>query len=304
MNCAVCEAVLEQAASFYNQHPLCQACADAAVEYAHAREARVERLEDRAARKAQEAHDTTQRARVMAQAIPFGQPILVGHHSEGRDRRYRARIENTFRKGAEAQQEAARMADRAQAARKHGDIDATDPLALLKLADKIATAEAAQERMKAANKVIRGHTSFLPGDSLLAALGLIELGFSEAQATRLLDPDFAGRRGFPDYSLRNNNANIRRMKTRLEELRALRVAVATEPEPEPNEIAPGVDVVRNVAENRLQLLFDGKPDADTRAVLKAGGWRWAPSHGAWQRHLNANSEWALEQFTAWLAGRP
>jgi hypothetical protein len=28
----------------------------------------------------------------MADAIPFGQPILDGHHSEGRDRRYRDRI--------------------------------------------------------------------------------------------------------------------------------------------------------------------------------------------------------------------
>ena len=34
----------------------------------------------------------------MASAIPFGQPILVGHHSEGRDRRYRDRIHNTFGK--------------------------------------------------------------------------------------------------------------------------------------------------------------------------------------------------------------
>ena len=28
----------------------------------------------------------------MAEAIPFGQPILVGHHSEKRDRRYRGRM--------------------------------------------------------------------------------------------------------------------------------------------------------------------------------------------------------------------
>ena len=27
-----------------------------------------------------------------AEGIPFGQPILVGHHSERRDRNYRARI--------------------------------------------------------------------------------------------------------------------------------------------------------------------------------------------------------------------
>ncbi len=35
----------------------------------------------------------------MMDGIPFGQPILVGHHSERRDRRYRERITNKIHKG-------------------------------------------------------------------------------------------------------------------------------------------------------------------------------------------------------------
>ena len=59
----------------------------------------------------------------------------------------------------------------------------------------------------------------------------------------------------------------------------------------------GAEVVRNKQEMRLQLKFDGKPDASTREKLKANGFRWAPSHGAWQRLLNENSECALKRIT-------
>ena len=44
----------------------------------------------------------------------------------------------------------------------------------------------------------------------------------------------------------------------------------------------------NREDNRLQVFFDGKPDADTRAELKSNGFRWAPSVGAWQRQLTVS----------------
>ena len=56
------------------------------------------RLQERAAKAQNESQSTYSRARSMAESIPFGQPILVGHHSEGRDRNFRARIHNTFGK--------------------------------------------------------------------------------------------------------------------------------------------------------------------------------------------------------------
>ena len=48
-------------------------------------------------------------------------------------------------------------------------------------------------------------------------------------------------------------------------------------------------MVVNTDENRLQIIFDGKPDADLRAELKSEGFRWAPSQGAWQRQLTDNA---------------
>lgn len=45
----------------------------------------------------------------------------------------------------------------------------------------------------------------------------------------------------------------------------------------------------NEPENRLQLIFEEKPDANQRQELKSNGFKWAPSQGAWQRQLNQNA---------------
>jgi hypothetical protein len=55
-------------------------------------------------------------------------------------------------------------------------------------------------------------------------------------------------------------------------------------------------VIRNQEDMRLQLIFDGKPDAATRDALKSNGFRWAPSKSAWQRLLNDNAERALKRM--------
>ena len=68
--------------------------------YEEKQEARRARYEEKASRLRDEAHRLHDQAHEMASAIPFGQPILVGHHSEGRDRRYRDRIHNTFGKAS------------------------------------------------------------------------------------------------------------------------------------------------------------------------------------------------------------
>ena len=41
---------------------------------------------------------------------------------------------------------------------------------------------------------------------------------------------------------------------------------------------------------RIQFIFDGKPDAEIRTILKSNGFRWAPSQGAWQRQLTDNGK--------------
>lgn len=75
--------------------------------------ARIERLEGRAERKGEESDAGFARAREMASHIPFGQPILVGHHSERGDRRYRARINSIEDKAMALHREAEEAGRRA-----------------------------------------------------------------------------------------------------------------------------------------------------------------------------------------------
>ena len=159
-----------------------------------------------------------------------------------------------------------------------GGISSDDPQALAKLEAKLGKLEKHQELMKAANAAIRMKDKE-KGDKRLA-----ELGYTPEEIAELRAPDFAGRIGYPAYALQNNNANIRRIRERVEELKKRQ----TEPAPEGWEFDGG-QVVVNTDENRLQIIFDGKPDADLRAELKSEGFRWAPSQGAWQRQLTDNA---------------
>lgn len=45
------------------------------------------------------------------------------------------------------------------------------------------------------------------------------------------------------------------------------------------------EVVFNTEINRVQLIFDSKPDEETRKVLKSNGYRWSPKNTAWQRQM-------------------
>lgn len=158
-----------------------------------------------------------------------------------------------------------------------GGISSDDPQAVEKLEAKLATLEKHQEMMKAANAAIRMK------DPVKRDAKLADLGYTPEQITQLIEPDFCGRIGYPAYALQNNNANIRRIRGRIEELKK-----RSESTLKGWEFDRG-RVVVNTTENRLQIIFDGKPDADIRTELKSEGFRWAPSQGAWQRQLTDNA---------------
>lgn len=60
------------------------------------------------------------------------------------------------------------------------------------------------------------------------------------------------------------------------------------------EIINGVKIVRNFEADRLQMFFDGKPDAETISKLKHSAFKWSPSNGCCQRQLTNNAIYAMQ----------
>lgn len=251
-------------------------------------QARRERYEDLAASASHASDAAHRRAHEMASVIPFGQPILVGHHSERRDRNYRDKIHTTFGKSFALLGKADHYAKKAETVGT-GGISSDDPDAIIKLQEKLAGLERSQERMKAANKIIRTKQT-----NEGKTLALVGLGFAEASAVQLLEKDFAGRVGFPSYALSNNNAIIKATHDRIATLQAQKGRVDVERQ------GNGYIYREDTCENRVMFVFDGKPDEATRKVLKANSFNWSPSRTAWVRKLTAAGIWGAEQVMAKL----
>lgn len=261
--------------------------------YEEKMEAKREYYENKAEKLRGEAKNLHARAHAMAAVIPFGQPILVGHHSEKRDRRYRAHIHDTFGKAFTTMDKADYYEQKA-ACVGTGGISSDDPDALDKLRHKLEVLKIRHELMKNINVAIRkGKTP----EAQIAAL--IALGLPEAEAAERITPDYCGRIGVPAYALQNSNANIRRVEQRI---RALEHAATTLTTVE--QAGDGYICREDVDENRVMFLFDGKPDAAIRTTLKRHGFRWSPSRTAWVRMLNAAGRYAAKCVKRELGHEP
>lgn len=86
-----------------------------------------------------------------------------------------------------------------------------------------------------------------------------------------------GKEKLPSYMLRNSNGRIKNIKDRIAKLE--KAAAQDTKEIEIN----GIKIVDNVELNRLQIIFDSKPDQETRTILKSHGFKWSPHNTAWQR---------------------
>jgi hypothetical protein len=122
--------------------------------------------------------------------------------------------------------------------------------------------------------------------------GLATMGYSETVIQNLLHAPAYLKAGFEPWQLSNNSANIHRLKMRLTNLTAAKAKPTTERE------AAGVRIVEDTEAMRLRLFFPGKPAPAVIAELKASGFRWAPSEGAWQANLHNRSRWAADRITA------
>jgi Domain of unknown function (DUF3560) len=92
---------------------------EAEAQRAERMDARADRLSERAARRLATAEARYEAGHQLADRIPFGQPILVGHHSEGRARADHQRITGHFAASCDLRDQAAAAQARAQTAESH-----------------------------------------------------------------------------------------------------------------------------------------------------------------------------------------
>lgn len=306
MNCAICERETQSPALTIHDQPVCKQCASRIQERVAKVEARQERLQRRADRLHDEAEAGLKRAGDRWRMIPMGQPMMPDHYSYKRDRNFRGKTARMEERAFETLKRARQASRRAEAATENRSISSDDPAAVLKLQAKLEGLEAEQERMKAINKTARK----LSRNSTLDMAGKVT-ALAEAHqlaptiAADLLIPEY-GKIGYPSYQLRNNGAEIRRLHQRIEILKrqAVELAQAEDADSAITREAtdlPGVDIERDIEDNRLRLYFPGKPSEDIRRILKSRGFRWSSSNGAWQRQLNNGAEWAAERALKQIA---
>lgn len=161
-------------------------------------------------------------------------------------------------------------------------IKSNDPEAIEALTYKLNRLQAERDRMKATNAYYRQHKT-LEGcpDLDPEERRNIESHWSAGWYTGT---------PYPPYALQNSLANVKRLQDRLNSLQAARSATHDDEEHD------GYTYHEDAEQMRVKLIFDGKPDDDTRALLKSYGFRWSPRNGAWQRQLTENGKRAARQI--------
>ena len=105
------------------------------------------------------------------------------------------------------------------------------------------------------------------------------------------------------YSKTGNNAEIRRIKDRINDLKMNQYKQESINSGETKKDNP---LIHNdlydfkLDDGRYQFEFDGKPSDEVRTILKSNGFKWSPSRGAWVRQATGNGQYgakrAMEQL--------
>jgi hypothetical protein len=234
-------------------------------------------------REGQQRLDTAHR---ISDAIPFGQPILVGHHSEGRHRRDLKRIETNHRKGFAMLELAEKIERRLK--NPSGAISSDDPEAVQKLKRELEYLEAFQEEMKAVNQYFRekGTLEGCPGSPWLIEKAAQYFKFSGEG------------KPFPGYATTNNAANIRRIKKRIEYLNQLKSR-----EERPDIVGKGFRITEDKEQNRIILKLEVRLSKEDFRFVRSQGWLWSPTRTAFVRQLNGRSQWQADYIAGELKKR-
>jgi len=236
-----------------------------------------ERMERKAAKRLEWAKSARRKseagfnaARAIADHIPLGQPILVGHHSEKHHRRDIARIDAGMRKGCEMAEKARDHESKSaglSSALERAIYD-DDPDAIARLTEKAEEIEADCARKVAINKDWRkrGHLALMDAH-----------GINEDAAKAMHEKIMAGyswcRQPYPSFELTNARATARNARKRIEVVKARQTRAALA------EASPTGVVVFHDGADYCRIQFAEKPSRAIIDALKANGFYWG--RGMW-----------------------
>ena len=225
--------------------------------------AKLERRQEWAGKASARSSSAFNAARQLADQIPLGQPILVGHHSERHARRDAERIRSNMGKGVDAQNLAGHHRGKAGGLKRQLDecVFSDDADAVAQLEGRIAENEQKRDRKKLVNRLFR------KGD----AVGLTALGYDIDVLRRAMEGNCSwDKQPFPAYELTNLGARIRADKVRIEEIQ--RRAVRSEQA----DAAGGVLIEGG---EYVRVTFAEKPARVVLDALRAADFTW--SSGSW-----------------------
>lgn len=238
------------------------------------RRQRLERKVEKRREWAEKRRDRSQagfaRAKSIADNIPFGQPILVGHHSEKGHRRDIARIDSGMREGCESAKMANHHESKADGIEAQLDtsIFSDDDNAIEAIEARIREREAERDRIKAYNASCRAAAK--RGES--GDLSLLDERQRRDIAGIARVCRYQVREGgaFPAYVLSNLGGRIKADRDRLEQIKRREARQAKA------EADGGLSIV---GDDYINVTFAEKPERSILDALKAAGFHW--SGGTW-----------------------
>ena len=208
--------------------------------YRERKQRRMERRQEWAAKRTATANAAGRSALEMGE-IMGGEPIKVGHHSEGRHRNHIDKMDGLMHKAAESSEMASKhrgiaggIADQLDTSIYRDDLDELE-----RLEEKLGTLSAQRDRRKAINVWLRKNSGIKrndpnlinpdvyarAGEAIKACADALDL--SRDEALDLVSAlKYNASLGYPSYSLTNLGANIRRVEQRIPAARQRAVDVA------------------------------------------------------------------------------
>lgn len=245
-------------------------------------ERKLERREEWAAKAAVRRDSAWKQAHDLGDMIPLGQPILVGHHSEGKHRRHIDKINRAGQRGLEEHRKAEHHADKADglATQLERSVFSDDDDAIEQLEARIAEREAARDHGKRINAAWRKAGKPDPldpeaWDAFAAKVGKEDAAFAERGLRFQRRADAPGLFTWAKpYDPKYDGANLRRDRERIEEIQRRQKAT------ERAEAAGGVTIERRGEDGGwCRVTFAEKPEREILNALRAAGYSWGG--GCW-----------------------